>query len=141
MRPRSIRILLEIVHRAPRGTLCLTTALARHGLRTSSRRVIDIALPRGSRVPTLRKTIDVHVFARETFDLGREELALATNFPSAFTRRSAHSSTLSGCVIGKGRMSRGKGFAAGLLVKGRSPQRFLSWLSTFMVPKDLSATR
>jgi hypothetical protein len=38
-------------------------------------------------------------------------------------------------------MSRGKGFAAGLLVKGRSRQRFLSWLSTFMVPKGLSATR
>jgi hypothetical protein len=68
--------LLEIVHRAPRGTLCLTTALARHGLTDIIPPSIDIALPRGSRVPTLRKTIDVHVFARETFDLGREELAV-----------------------------------------------------------------
>jgi putative AbiEi antitoxin of type IV toxin-antitoxin system len=92
--------LLEIVHRAPRGTLCLITALARHGLTDIIPPSIDIAVPRGSRVPTLRKTIDVHVFARETFDLGREDSPLATNFPSAFTRRSAHSSTLSGCVIG-----------------------------------------
>lgn len=68
--------LLEIAHRAPRGTLCLITALARHGLTDIIPPSIDIALPRGSRVPTLRKTIDAHVFARETFDLGREELAV-----------------------------------------------------------------
>jgi predicted transcriptional regulator of viral defense system len=68
--------LLEIAHRAPRGTLCLITALARHGLTDIIPPSIDIALPRGSRVPTLRKAIDVHVFARETFDLGREELSV-----------------------------------------------------------------
>jgi hypothetical protein len=65
-----------IAHRAPRGTLCLITALARHGLTDIIPPSIDIALPRGSRIPTLRKTIDVHVFARETFDLGQEELAV-----------------------------------------------------------------
>src|SRR5215813_11612281 len=58
--------LLEIAHRAPRGTLCLITALARHGLTDIIPPRIDIALPCGSRVPTLRKTVDVHVFARET---------------------------------------------------------------------------
>ena len=68
--------LLEIAHRAPRGTLCLVTALARHGLTDIIPPCIDIALPRGSRVPALRETIDVHVFARETFDLGREDLAI-----------------------------------------------------------------
>lgn len=68
--------LLEIAHRAPRGTLCLVTALARHGLTDIIPARIDIALPRGSRIPALRKTIDVHIFARETFDLGREELAV-----------------------------------------------------------------
>jgi hypothetical protein len=35
---------------------------------------IDIAIPRGSRVPRLRPVIDVHVFASKTFDLGREEI-------------------------------------------------------------------
>lgn len=68
--------LLEVAHRAPRGTLCLITALARHGLTDMIPPRIDIALPRGSRIPALRKTIDVHVFARETFDLGREEFAI-----------------------------------------------------------------
>ena len=68
--------LLEIAHRAPRGTLCLVTALARHGLTDIIPPRIDIALPRGSRVPALRETIDVHVFARETFDLGREDLGI-----------------------------------------------------------------
>jgi predicted transcriptional regulator of viral defense system len=68
--------LLEIALRAPRGTLCLVTALARHGLTDIIPPHIDIALPRGSRIPALRKTIDVHVFARETFDLGRNELAI-----------------------------------------------------------------
>jgi hypothetical protein len=59
---------------------------------------IDITFPRGSHVPTLRKSIDVHVFACETFDLGREVLAVGDKLPSAFTRRSEHSSTLSGCL-------------------------------------------
>ncbi len=68
--------LLEIAHRAARGTLCLVTALARHGLTDIIPPRIDIALPRGSRIPALRKTIDVHIFARETFELGRAEFTL-----------------------------------------------------------------
>jgi predicted transcriptional regulator of viral defense system len=71
--------LLEVAHRAPRGTLCLVTALARHGLTDTIPPQIDIAVPRGSRVPALRQTISVHVFARETFDVGREELTIADN--------------------------------------------------------------
>lgn len=72
--PQIDQDLLEIAHRAPRGTLCLVTALARHGLTDIIPTRIDIALPRGSRTPALRKTIQVHVFARETFELGRDEL-------------------------------------------------------------------
>ena len=68
--------LLEIAHRAARGTLCLVTALARHGLTDIIPPRIDIALPRGSRIPALRKTIDVHIFARETFELGRAEFTV-----------------------------------------------------------------
>lgn len=68
--------LLEIAHRAPRGTLCLVTALARHGLTDIIPARLDIALPRGSRVPALRETIDVHVFARDTFELGRGEFTI-----------------------------------------------------------------
>jgi hypothetical protein len=40
---------------------------------------INIAIPRGSRVPALRSPIDVHVFARETFALGRETLDIGDN--------------------------------------------------------------
>jgi predicted transcriptional regulator of viral defense system len=68
--------LLEIAHRAPQGTLCLVTALARHGLTDIIPPRIDIAVPRGSRIPSLRDTIQVHVFARETFELGREEISI-----------------------------------------------------------------
>jgi predicted transcriptional regulator of viral defense system len=74
--PQIDQDLLEIAHRAPRGTLCLVTALARHGLTDIIPPRIDIALPRGSRTPALRETIHVHVFARETFELGREELTI-----------------------------------------------------------------
>jgi predicted transcriptional regulator of viral defense system len=66
--------LLEIAHRAPRGTLCLTTALARHGLTDIIPARIDVAIPRGNRIPTLRSPVNFHVFASKTFDLGREEL-------------------------------------------------------------------
>lgn len=65
--------LLEIAHRVPRGTLCLVTALARHGLTDIIPAQIDVAIPRGNRVPTLSSPAHVHVFGRETFDLGRKE--------------------------------------------------------------------
>lgn len=66
--------LLEIVHRAPRGTLCLVTALARHGLTDAIPAQIDAAIPRGSRIPALQSPVHFHVFASRTFNLGREEL-------------------------------------------------------------------
>lgn len=71
--------LLEIAHRAPRGTLCLVTALARHGLTDTIPPQIDIAIPRGSRIPALRDTVSVHVFALDTFDVGRDELVIGKN--------------------------------------------------------------
>ena len=71
--------LLEIAHRAPRGTLCLVTALARHGLTDTIPPQVDIAIPRGSRVPALRETVAVHVFARDTFDVGRDEIVIGKN--------------------------------------------------------------
>jgi len=52
------------------------TTLARHGLTDIIPPRIEIALPRGSRIPSLRETIQIHVFARETFELGREGLSI-----------------------------------------------------------------
>jgi predicted transcriptional regulator of viral defense system len=72
--------LLEVAYRVPRGTLCLVTALARHGLTDIIPDRIDIAIPRGSRIPTLRPAIDVHVFAKKTFEMGREEVDITDGF-------------------------------------------------------------
>ena len=69
--------LLEIAHRAPLGTLCLVTALARHGLTDTIPPRVDIAIPRGSRVPALRDTVSVRVFGRDTFDIGREKFIVS----------------------------------------------------------------
>jgi hypothetical protein len=54
----------------PQGTLCSTTALARHGLTDNIPARIDVAIPRGNRIPTLLSPVDVRVFAKDTFELG-----------------------------------------------------------------------
>lgn len=68
--------LLEIAHRAPRATLCLTTALARHDLSDAIPAYIDVALPRGQRQPHTQAPVTWHTFAPDTFDLGRDKLDL-----------------------------------------------------------------
>jgi hypothetical protein len=68
--------LLEIARRAPRATLCLTTALARHGLTDEIPERIDIALPRGRHRPTTTAPVTWHLFDPDTFDTGRADLAL-----------------------------------------------------------------
>jgi predicted transcriptional regulator of viral defense system len=72
--------LLEIAYRVPEGTLCLSTALARHGLTDDIPARIDIAIPRGNRIPILQSPVDVRVFARDTFKLGREDLKVEEGF-------------------------------------------------------------
>lgn len=70
--------LIEIAHRALQATLCLTTALARHGLTDAIPPSIDVALPRGHRHPRTRVPVTWHAFAAGTFSIGRDELALTT---------------------------------------------------------------
>ncbi|HEU5269188.1 MAG TPA: type IV toxin-antitoxin system AbiEi family antitoxin domain-containing protein [Jatrophihabitans sp.] len=70
--------LLEIARRTPRATLCLTTALARHGLTDAIPARIDVALPRGHRHPRTQAPVTWHAFAPDTFDLGRDELPLTS---------------------------------------------------------------
>ena len=72
------RDLIEIAHRAPRATLCLTTALARHGLTDAIPARIDAALPRGHRHPATAAPVSWHAFAADTFDIGRDQLALTS---------------------------------------------------------------
>jgi hypothetical protein len=70
------RDLVEIAHRAPGATLCLTTALARHELTDAIPARIDVALPRGHRFPRTEAPVSWHAFAADTFDLGRDDLVL-----------------------------------------------------------------
>lgn len=69
--------LLEIAHRAPNATLCLATALARHGLADIIPASIDVAVRRGDRHPRTQAPVTWHSFSADTFDIGRDELVLA----------------------------------------------------------------
>lgn len=66
----------EVAARAPVGTLCLTTALARHGLTDQIPDRIDVALPRYQRAPRVTARVAWHRFDAATYDLGREVLVL-----------------------------------------------------------------
>lgn len=68
--------LLEVAARAPRATLCLTSALVRHGLSDDIPSLHDLALPRGTRAPVLAASVQWHQFDAATFELGREQLLL-----------------------------------------------------------------
>lgn len=73
--------LIEIAERSSRATLCLETALARHGLIDSIPAMIDIAIPRGKTRPVLKAPCRLHQFDPATFDLGRETLAVGARTP------------------------------------------------------------
>lgn len=73
--------LVEIAERVPRGTLCLETALARHGLIDAIPAALDVAVPRGSTRPSLRAPIRLHQFDARTFDLGRDLLDVSARRP------------------------------------------------------------
>jgi predicted transcriptional regulator of viral defense system len=70
--------LIEIAQRAQQSTLCLTSALARHGLSDEIPQVIDIALPRGTRAPVTAAPVAWHHFDPATFEVGRKSLRLAS---------------------------------------------------------------
>lgn len=63
-----------------RATLCLASALARHGLTDQIPSRIDVALPRGTRQPKRSVPARWHQFATATYDLGRHELELDGGF-------------------------------------------------------------
>lgn len=68
--------LVELAVRAPLATLCLETALARHGLSDALVAIPDVPIPRGTRPPVTALRVRWHVFQPETFELGRGELTL-----------------------------------------------------------------
>jgi predicted transcriptional regulator of viral defense system len=68
--------LLEAASRAPLATICLTSALAHHGLVDAIPTTTDLALPRGHRRPATRGAITWHLFDADTFDLGRTQILI-----------------------------------------------------------------
>ncbi|MGY3516335.1 type IV toxin-antitoxin system AbiEi family antitoxin domain-containing protein [Micromonospora sp. PTRAS2] len=68
--------LVETARRASAATLCLTTALARHGLTDEIPARIDVALPRGRHRPVTVAPVAWHWFDPATFQIGRTELPL-----------------------------------------------------------------
>lgn len=63
--------LLEVAERAPRATICLLSALARHDLTDAVPSRYDVALPRNDWHPRLGPAIHWHSFDRATFHIGR----------------------------------------------------------------------
>jgi predicted transcriptional regulator of viral defense system len=68
--------LLGIARRAPLATLCLTSALARHGLTDEIPATIDVALPRGTYRPAVQAPVTWHLFDPDTFEVGRTTVPL-----------------------------------------------------------------
>lgn len=68
--------LLAIAARSPAATICLRSALSRHGLSDDIPAKLDLALPAASRPPSLSIPIAWHRFDAATFTLGRDEIDL-----------------------------------------------------------------
>ena len=68
--------LIEASTRRPDATICLTSALAHHDLTDAIPAALDVAIPRGSRIPAGGPSIAWHLFDRATFELGRDEIAI-----------------------------------------------------------------
>lgn len=66
--------LIEITAKARQATLCLRSALARHGLIDDIPAEFDIAIPRGSWTPQTTAPVRWRHFDPDTFDLGRDRL-------------------------------------------------------------------
>jgi len=66
--------LIEIAAKAPRATICLRSALARHELIDDIPVEIDIAIPRGSWTPETTAPVRWRHFDPDTFEIGRDRL-------------------------------------------------------------------
>lgn len=68
--------MIEAAARRPDATICLISALAHHGLTDEIPSALDMAIPRGSRIPATQNAIEWHLFDKATFELGREEMTI-----------------------------------------------------------------
>jgi hypothetical protein len=66
--------LIEIAAKAPRATICLRSALARHELIDDIPAEYDIAIPRGSWTPEAAAPVRWRHFDTGTFEIGRDTI-------------------------------------------------------------------
>ncbi len=123
--------LIEIAHRAPRATLCLTTALARHGLTDAIPARIDAALPRGHRHPATATPVSWHAFAADTFDIGREEFALTAQTSIGLYNPQRCIIDAFRCVTWKAPSRRSRRCVAGYADAGSQPAELLAMARAF----------
>lgn len=123
--------LLAIAARTPKATLCLRSALARHGLSDDIPLLIDIALPAGTRPPKLALPIAWHRFDSATFDLGRQPLDLGAGYAIGLYSPER-------CIIDAMRLRRLEGAELGnealkkwLSRSGSQPTKLLALASSF----------
>lgn len=69
--------LAEARLRAPLATICLASALVRHGLVDEVPARIDLAVPRGSHLPAFRAPVAWHKYDPDMFDVGRQTETIA----------------------------------------------------------------
>lgn len=65
---------IEAASRRAESTICLTSALAHHDLTDVIPTALDVAVPRGARLPATAPAIAWHSFDRSTFELGRDRV-------------------------------------------------------------------
>ncbi|TKV56968.1 hypothetical protein FDO65_19260 [Nakamurella flava] len=67
---------IEAATRRSDATICLASALAHHDLTDAIPAALDVAIPRGSRIPASDGAIAWHQFDQATFDIGRKEILI-----------------------------------------------------------------
>jgi predicted transcriptional regulator of viral defense system len=67
---------IEAASRRRDATICLTSGLAHYDLTDAIPRSLDIAIPRGSRIPGGDSAISWHLFDRATFGIGRDTMEI-----------------------------------------------------------------
>jgi predicted transcriptional regulator of viral defense system len=72
--------LVEVATATPEATLCLASALARHGLIDEIPSAIHLALPKNRNRPKLSAPVRWHHFDPATFTIGRGALEVAPGF-------------------------------------------------------------
>lgn len=117
---------IEAAARRPDATICLASALAYHDLVDTIPNALDVAIPRGARIPVTRSTINWHVFAHSTFAVGRTQITI----PGSQVRIGMYSAERS--IVDAFRLRGRQGYELG-------PQALREWLRRGGKPADMVA--